>query len=460
VEELNQELREKQQTIYNQQKEILKLKESMLVMGGSKDNNNNNNNNNDKKDNNNNNESEFEALRKKIQENEQEREEDDLIENDVYCMVSKYKDGTHISAQHLSSQLIQLECLEDPPNERLLSKILRAVKKAYKVVADDNTILVKWLSFACHFHEQLETEVGTSEDENSGDIPENGVHIFRSEEHKGGDEDDDDPVSIFFKNLEMLIYEIYSAYVTNIYAQIDEVIIPGILHPVSTSRPRSSSSNSPRDPTSNGYNPSTSSKNNNNNNSNNNINNSNENKNNSNRDRIDVAGGLTTILTEHLVSLRKHMIFDSVVKQFFCQVFYYINTRLFNDLLHQRELCTCGNGFQIKLGLGQLDEWVAKNDKKNLAVAARRYLQHITEAANVLVVDKAIFEDETMISNVCPTLSIPQVRALLSQFRTDQYSPEPVPKAVLAKLEKMDKSRKSSKGLELDESFLLSLPKN
>jgi hypothetical protein len=39
--------------------------------------------------------------------------------------------------------------------------------------------------------------------------------------------------------------------------------------------------------------------------------------------------GLTNILGEHLEMLHKYHIFDSVIKQFYCQVFYYINTRYF-----------------------------------------------------------------------------------------------------------------------------------
>jgi hypothetical protein len=54
---------------------------------------------------------------------------------------------------------MQWGVLDDPPNERLLSKILSAIKKGYKVATDDNSALIKWLSFATNLHEQLENEV-------------------------------------------------------------------------------------------------------------------------------------------------------------------------------------------------------------------------------------------------------------------------------------------------------------
>jgi hypothetical protein len=39
-------------------------------------------------------------------------------------------------------------------------------------------------------------------------------------------------VSIFFHNLETIIFEIYSAFLKNIYAHIDDVIVPAILQPI------------------------------------------------------------------------------------------------------------------------------------------------------------------------------------------------------------------------------------
>jgi DNA repair ATPase RecN len=378
---------------------------------------------------------EIENMRKKLNSLEKEKEEDELIEREIYCMTTKYREGVHASAHNICTTLMQWGVLDDPPNERLLSKILSAIKKGYKVATDDNSALIKWLSFATNLHEQLENEVGTSEDENSGDIPENGIHIFR-DSGKSGNEDDDDPVSIFFHNLETIIFEIYSAFLKNIYAHIDDVIVPAILQPIVGRDRRGPSQRDARGSRINGG---------------------------KNKSNALPSTGLTNILSEHLEMLHKYHIFDSVIKQFFCQVFYYINTRLFNNLLRQEELCSCGSGFQIKLGLSQLEEWISKadkNDKKHLSQAAKRYLLHITEAANVLVVDKDIFTDEEMIENVFPTLTVPQIKFLLEHFQTDQYAPNPVPRNVMATLDGLSRQRKGQKVVEVDEAYLLSLPKD
>ena len=122
---------------------------------------------------------ELENLRKKLKSFEKEKEEDELIEREIYCMTTKYRvrpsssppppgllsstrdeqEGVHASAQNMCTILMQWGVLDDPPNERLLSKILNAIKKGYKVATDDNAALIKWLSFATNLHEQLENEV-------------------------------------------------------------------------------------------------------------------------------------------------------------------------------------------------------------------------------------------------------------------------------------------------------------
>ena len=159
----------------------------------------------------------------------------------------------------------------------------------------------------------------------------------------------------------------------------------------------------------------------------------------------------TPVLTDCYMLLKRHAVFDSVLQQFFCQAFYFINASLFNNLLKRKELCTCASGFRIKLGLSQLEEWTntakvdkkivtdPKKDKKILAFAARylpsfnqhnwlltlntqrNYLKHVTEGATVLVVGKDIFLDQKATRDAFPTLTAQQIKHLLQSFQPDQY---------------------------------------
>lgn len=349
-------------------------------------------------------------LKSKLKKLEEEKDESSLIEDYVYCMSPKYEDGTHASAVRLTEKLMQRAALDDPPNERLLAKVVLAVKKASQAASVDIHSLTPWFGYATMLHEQLENEVGTSEDENSGDLPENGVHIPREGEQP---EDEDDPVAMFFHNLELLIFDIYSTLIRHFYTQLNETVIPAILYPQDKSH---------RSP---------------------------ENK------------SVSAVMNEMYDALARHFVFDSIKKQFFSQVFYYINACIFNSLLKKRDLCTCGTGFQVKMGLSQLEEWVVNcRDKKLLLPVCRQFLAHITEAANVLVVDKEIFADESMISSVFPTLNVAQVKHLLDSFHPDQFSPAGVSRSVLTSLDEMVRSNDDQLPLELDESLLIRLPKN
>src|SRR5690242_11129494 len=112
----------------------------------------------------------------------------------------------------------------------------------------------------------------------------------------------------------------------------------------------------------------------------------------------------------------------------------------------------------------------------------RNYLNHIHEAAAVLVVAKDIFTDEKAIRDAFPNLRPQQIRHLLESFQTDQlryilclfhclltclysvpycrYSPDPVPKKALSVLDSLARnSDDDDDTLELDESHLLRLPK-
>jgi len=171
--------------------------------------------------------------------------------------------------------------------------------------------------------------------------------------------------------------------------------------------------------------------------------------------------GATGILTEYMELFQKHRVFPSVFQQFFCQIFYYIDAKLFNALMQRKDLCSCHQGFQIKLGLSQLEEWINKykNEKHPMfSRIARDYLGHITEASNVLVVDKKMFLDGKMIEEHFSTLNAAQIKHLLDRYQTDQFSTEPVSREVLDKLGQLSKKDKNSE-LEIDVDYLLSFPK-
>ncbi|KAL6066397.1 hypothetical protein QOT17_009585 [Balamuthia mandrillaris] len=143
-------------------------------------------------------------------------------------------------------------------------------------------------------------------------------------------------------------------------------------------------------------------------------------------------------LTEMHDQMRYNSFSPAIERQFFLQIFYFINCRLFNALLKQSELCTCGFGFKLKYAISELKTWLVNcgitSNKSDNAIASQ--LDHIYEAANVLVLGKSFFEDDSVdLGQVFTSLNIWQIKHLLNSFSSDQVSSEGISVAVKRKVE-------------------------
>lgn len=142
---------------------------------------------------------------------------------------------------------------------------------------------------------------------------------------------------------------------------------------------------------------------------------------------------LLPILDSYLTVFTENSIHMQLMKQFFSQAFYFINFTLFNTLLNTKRMCTCSNGFQIKLELSQLEQWISKTLQ---IPEIKSQLDIMAQAANVLVMDKNVILEGDMLKQICPLLTAKQIKRLLELFTPDQLSPTPVPPEVFAKLKK------------------------
>lgn len=142
---------------------------------------------------------------------------------------------------------------------------------------------------------------------------------------------------------------------------------------------------------------------------------------------------LLPILDSYLTIFLENHIPLSLVKQFFTQGFYFINFTLFNTLLNTKRMCTCANGFQIKLELSQLEQWISKTLQ---IPEIKNQLDIMAQAINVLVMDKNVILEGDTLKQICPLLTAKQIKRLLELFTPDQLSPAAVPQEVFLKLKK------------------------
>jgi hypothetical protein len=105
-------------------------------------------------------------------------------------------------------------------------------------------------------------------------------------------------------------------------------------------------------------------------------------------------------------------------------------------------LCTCTNAFQIKYALSELESWRQSSEvsrRLHYTKSDRTLFLHITEAANVLIMDKSaeFYTEEENVQMAFPHLNPLQILHILERFHPDELSPQPVAREVRQMLARM-----------------------
>jgi hypothetical protein len=123
-------------------------------------------------------------------------------------------------------------------------------------------------------------------------------------------------------------------------------------------------------------------------------------------------------------------------------VLQWINLTLCNTLISTPQLCRAGTAYSIKVSVSYLEQWLANTVSSagisGVAVQQVTWLterlEGVREAANVLVIDKRVFEAD--FTGVFSTLNLAQINRLLTQFQPDDFAPEPVSQEALRMVQK------------------------
>lgn len=122
-------------------------------------------------------------------------------------------------------------------------------------------------------------------------------------------------------------------------------------------------------------------------------------------------------LQQSLNTLKINVVPQSVILQIFTQVCYTMCAVVFNYVMRHKEVNTADMGLKIKMELAKFRDWIYR------AGLGKAYdaLMPLEEATIVMVAEKSIFSDSTILASICPSLSLAQVRIILSAFG-DQVS--------------------------------------
>uniref|UniRef100_A0A4W3H244 Unconventional myosin-Va-like n=1 Tax=Callorhinchus milii TaxID=7868 RepID=A0A4W3H244_CALMI len=96
-----------------------------------------------------------------------------------------------------------------------------------------------------------------------------------------------------------------------------------------------------------------------------------------------------------------------IIKQVFRQIYYLIGAATLNNLLLRRDVCSFGNGVQIRNNVSRLQEWLS--GKRLQGSGALEALQPLTQASQLLQLNKRTDTDAEAICSMCTALSKSQV---------------------------------------------------
>lgn len=153
------------------------------------------------------------------------------------------------------------------------------------------------------------------------------------------------------------------------------------------------------------------------------------------------------ILAEVLQAATEVKLPQAMRKQVAAQLVYCVNAGMFNAFVTRPELCTCSSGFQIRLAMSQLEDWLVRDQD---AFPARKRLEHVREASNLFVMDKKILRDDEAVKAAFSALNIAQLTRLLESFRPDQLSKTGVDPAILQEMKSKAQSGSWDLQIQLD----------
>lgn len=139
----------------------------------------------------------------------------------------------------------------------------------------------------------------------------------------------------------------------------------------------------------------------------------------------------TAQLDVFLSSARRHRLPKVIEAQMLGQFFYWCSCTIVNALVRSGEHCSAMVGMSLKVAVSHVEQWISQNSPRKLAGWVEDQFAATREAANVLTIDKHIFQSIDALEGIFTTLNIAQIHKLLTQFQPDDFAPDAVPRTTL-----------------------------
>ncbi|XP_065187492.1 unconventional myosin-Va-like isoform X2 [Sycon ciliatum] len=148
-----------------------------------------------------------------------------------------------------------------------------------------------------------------------------------------------------------------------------------------------------------------------------------------------------------------HCLDKDLIDQVYVQIFSMINAYMLNNMLLRKDLCHLSRGPQIRYNLSQLEEW--SYERLTVPTSAIKQLHPITQAAQLLQINKQSPSDVDAIIELCHSLNPVQIQKLLTMYTPTNEFEKRVPATVIKAVNAHFKGRSDPSKLMLDISELL-----
>eukprot|EP01114_Cavostelium_apophysatum_P016651 TRINITY_DN4783_c0_g1_i3.p1 TRINITY_DN4783_c0_g1~~TRINITY_DN4783_c0_g1_i3.p1 ORF type:complete len:1580 (-),score=460.18 TRINITY_DN4783_c0_g1_i3:46-4674(-) len=135
---------------------------------------------------------------------------------------------------------------------------------------------------------------------------------------------------------------------------------------------------------------------------------------------------ITRILSLIVIAMQTSLINEALSQKIFQQIFYYINSIVFNEIVLRRDLCTFSKGLEMKMKLSGIEIWSRKPENKDWTGEAYKELEMSKQLSSILTVDKTMLTNADMREAICPHLNLVQIKQLLSSYQADESLENPV----------------------------------
>lgn len=142
-------------------------------------------------------------------------------------------------------------------------------------------------------------------------------------------------------------------------------------------------------------------------------------------------GSFTAQLDVFLSSARRHRLSKTIEAQMLAQFFYWCSCTIVNALVRAPDYCSASVGMSLKVAVSHVEQWISQNSLRKLSGWVEEQFAATREVANVLTIDKHIFQSIDALEGIFTTLNIAQIHKLLTQFQPDDFAPDPVPRTTL-----------------------------